>query len=60
MLTFALNAPETAWGPPLSVISVVCLVSSFGVGLGPVPPLLPAELFPAPYRAAGSGVTCNL
>ena len=30
--------------------------NGFGIGLGPVPGLLPAELFPAAQRSSGSGL----
>ena len=46
-LTVALTHPGRDWTPPFAVLSVVAFVCSFGVGMGPVPWLLPAELFPS-------------
>ena len=44
---------------PLVVVGIVLFVGSFGLGLGPVVWLLPAELFPMSRRAsATAAVTC--
>ncbi|KAL1503857.1 hypothetical protein AB1Y20_012321 [Prymnesium parvum] len=40
---------------PVLCVAIVLFVMSFGLGLGPVVWLLPAELFPMSHRAAASG-----
>ena len=42
-LTVALTSAGASWAPALAVLALVTFVASFGVGLGPVPWLLPAE-----------------
>jgi len=61
MLTVALTNPGQAWTAPFAVLAVVSFVGSFGVGMGPVPWLYPAELFPPDKVAAGSSFSaiCN-
>eukprot|EP00322_Chrysochromulina_rotalis_P001079 CAMPEP_0115846448 /NCGR_PEP_ID=MMETSP0287-20121206/9867_1 /TAXON_ID=412157 /ORGANISM="Chrysochromulina rotalis, Strain UIO044" /LENGTH=562 /DNA_ID=CAMNT_0003300241 /DNA_START=33 /DNA_END=1721 /DNA_ORIENTATION=- len=61
MLTIALTNPGQPWTAPFAVFAVVSFVMSFGVGMGPVPWLLPAELFPPDKTAAGSSFNaiCN-
>ena len=46
-LTIAMTHPGQPWTAPFAVLAVVAFVCSFGVGMGPVPWLLPAELFPS-------------
>ncbi len=60
-LTVALTHPGQSWTAPFAVFSVVSFVMSFGVGMGPIPWLLPAELFPPDKVAAGSSFNaiCN-
>lgn len=61
VLTFVLSSPSCLWTAPAAVLAVVSFVASFGIGLGPVPWLLPAELFPQDKCAMGSAVaaSCN-
>ena len=40
---------------PMLCVAIVLFVMSFGLGLGPVVWLLPAELFPMSMRAAATG-----
>jgi len=60
-LTFALTHPGQPWTAPFAVVAIVGFVMSFGVGMGPIPWLLPAELFPPDKVAAGSSFNaiCN-
>jgi O-antigen/teichoic acid export membrane protein len=60
-LTVALTHPGQSWTAPFAVFSVVSFVMCFGVGMGPIPWLLPAELFPPDKVAAGSSFNalCN-
>ena len=61
-LTAALSAPvDTDWVRTLALVSMVAFVFAFGAGLGPIPWLLPAELFPPEKCAQGSAIaaTCN-
>ena len=55
-LTAALDHADEWWAPTACVFSVGAFVAAFGVGLGPVVPLMPAELFPAQHRASGSAI----
>jgi MFS family permease len=59
MLTFALNLADRALTPTLAITAVIAFVSSFGIGLGPVAGLLPAEIFPAAFRSTGSGLAMS-
>ena len=59
LLTFALGTHEPAWTAPLAVTALVGFVGAFGIGLGPVALLLPAEIFPAAYRSTGSGLAMS-
>ena len=61
LLTLALSNPGQVWTSPLAVVAVVSFVMAFGIGMGPVPWLLPAELFPADKVASGSALaaSCN-
>lgn len=57
LLTFALSGGAgDAWTASLAATAIVLFVSAFGIGLGPVPSLLPAEIFPAAYRSGGSAL----
>ena len=56
LLTLALTHPGQPWTSPVAVVAVVAFVMSFGIGMGPVPWLLPAELFAMDKCAKGSGV----
>jgi len=60
-LTVALCNPGQSWTALLAIVSCVSFVCSFGAGMGPVPWLLPAELFPADKVATGSAFAamCN-
>jgi len=58
-LTVALSNPGKVWTAALSVLSVVSFVSAFGIGLGPVPWLLPAEIMPAETRARASSLAAS-
>ena len=50
LLTLALTA-DGAWTSMVAVVAVVLYVMAFGIGLGPIPWLLPAELFAMDRRA---------
>lgn len=58
-LTLSLGLPEPVWASRLAIGSLVGFVSAYGLGLGPVTYLLPAEIFPAAYRSAGSGLAMS-
>lgn len=60
-LSFALTHPGETYTAPCAILSVVSFVCAFGVGMGPVPWLLPAELFPSDQVASGSAfaAACN-
>mmetsp|Transcript_21540 Transcript_21540/g.54675 ORF Transcript_21540/g.54675 Transcript_21540/m.54675 type:complete len:565 (+) Transcript_21540:167-1861(+) len=61
LLTAALTMPKTPLTAPLTIVAIVSFVSSFGIGLGPIPWLLPAEVFGMDERASASGfaASCN-
>ena len=42
------------------MLAVVGFVTAFGVGMGPVPWLLPAELFPGEAAAQGSAIAATV
>ena len=60
-LTAALTHPGQAWTPAVAVVTVVGFVMSFGIGMGPIPWLLPAELFPVDKcaRVSSLAAQCN-
>jgi len=60
-LTLALNSPGQSWTSLLAIISVVSFVMSFGIGMGPIPWLMPAEIFPINMCAQGTSLaaSCN-
>ena len=59
LLTLALSNPGHTWTSPLAVLAVVSFVMSFGIGMGPVPWLLPAELVAMDKCAKGSGLAAS-
>lgn len=59
-LTLAMSSPGQSWTSTLAVLAVVCFVASFGVGLGPIPWLLPAELMPMDKCAKGANVAATV
>jgi len=59
LLTTALANPGHDWTSPLAVFSVVFFVISFGAGMGPVPWLLPAEMFPSDKCGKGSAIAAS-
>jgi MFS family permease len=59
LLTAALTLPGHSFTTALSVVSVVLFVAFFGIGLGPVPWLLPAEIMPAETRALASSIAAS-
>jgi len=59
VLTMALTNPGQSWTSPLAIIAVVSFVMSFGIGMGPVPWLLPAELFQMDMCAKGTSVAAT-
>jgi len=59
LLTLALTNPGEMWTAPCAVVAVVCFVTSFGIGMGPVPWLLPAEVFPMELSGVGSAVAAS-
>jgi len=58
-LTVVLRSSGQPWTPPCAVLAVVGLVMSFGIGLGPVPWLLPAELFSMDKCALGTSLAAS-
>jgi len=58
-LTTALANPGQVWTQLLAVVSVVSYVTSFGFGMGPVPWLLPAELFAMEHCGRGTAVAAS-
>lgn len=46
--------------PIVSTFSVVSMVTLFGVGMGPIPWLLPAEFFTTQHVASGSALTASV
>ena len=56
VLTFALVAEIV----PLVITGIVLFVTSFGLGLGPVVWLLPAELFPMSKRAPATAAVTSV
>lgn len=56
VLCYALALADSTITPILSVLAILGFVLGFGIGLGPVPGLLPAELFPRAHRGSGSGL----
>jgi len=56
LLSYCIDRASDEWLTTGCAVSVVLLVSGFGIGLGPVPALLSAELFPAAHRVSGSAV----
>merc|ERR1712048_684558 len=58
-LTGALTNPGQPWTSPLAILAVVSFVMSFGIGMGPVPWLLPAELFRIEMSAQGTSVAAS-
>jgi len=56
LLTLVLSLASDDWLPLGCGVSMVLYVGAYAIGLGPVSGLLPAELFPAAYRAAGTSV----
>lgn len=60
-LSVSLTHPGESWTPICAILSVVTFVGTFGIGMGPVPWLLPAELFPSDKVASGSAfaAACN-
>lgn len=59
-LTASLVNPGESWTSPAAVLAVVGFVTCFGVGMGPVPWLLPAELFPGEAAAHGSAISATV
>jgi len=55
-----LTAALLSGNVPLVCVAVVLFVATFGLGLGPVTWLLPAELFPMKKRAAASGLATGV
>ena len=60
MLTVVLAAPPTEIRPLAASFAAAVTAGGYGVGLGPVVALLPAELLPAAHRASGSGVAWSV
>ena len=60
ILTLALTHPGQDWTAPCAIVGVVSFVMSFGVGMGPVPWLLPAELFPMSKRAPATAAVTSV
>lgn len=61
LLTLGLALPPSNGASGLIGVAVIAYVGSFGCGQGPVPWMLPAELFPTHARATAGGVAaaCN-
>jgi len=60
-LTVVLTHPGRSWTQLGALLAVVSVVASFGTGLGAIPWLLPAELFPVDKCATGAALSasCN-
>jgi len=60
-LTAGMCTLHTALGVRMAVWGVVGFVAAFGLGMGPIPWLLPSELFEQRHRATAAGVAalCN-
>merc|ERR1719464_560067 len=56
-LTAVLSSPPQPWTAACTVVAIVGFVASFGIGMGPVPWLLPAELFPMDKCAMGAALS---
>lgn len=61
LLTVGLALPPSDGASALIALAVIAYVGSFGCGQGPVPWMLPAELFPTHARATAGGLAaaCN-
>jgi len=60
LLSLAFTLPVTCVTSPLAVIAIVGFVASFGIGLGPIPWLLPAELFPVTVTSQGCAFSATV
>jgi len=60
MLTAALTCPGQEWTAPMAISAVVLFIMSFGIGMGPIPWLFPAELFPSNRSAVGSSIVASI
>ena len=60
MLTVVLASTDNEIRPLAASFAAAVTAGGYGVGLGPVVALLPAELLPAPHRASGSGVAWSV
>merc|ERR1719310_2339333 len=58
-LTIALAGPKQDFTAGLATASVVTFVASFGIGFGPIPWLLPAELFAMDKIAKGAAIAAT-
>merc|ERR1712232_732833 len=58
-LTVALESRSQEWTASLATLAVVCFVASFGMGFGPTPWLLPAELFAMDKVAQGAAASAS-
>lgn len=57
VITLGMRNIADEWGVTLASIGIVTFVASFGIGTGPIPWLLPAELFSQEHRASAQGIS---
>eukprot|EP00325_Prymnesiales_sp_UTEX-LB-985_P011464 CAMPEP_0174762900 /NCGR_PEP_ID=MMETSP1094-20130205/110013_1 /TAXON_ID=156173 /ORGANISM="Chrysochromulina brevifilum, Strain UTEX LB 985" /LENGTH=131 /DNA_ID=CAMNT_0015968857 /DNA_START=12 /DNA_END=407 /DNA_ORIENTATION=+ len=56
-LALTLSNSESAWASPVTVLCAVSYVAAYGLGLGPVAWLAPAEFIPSDQATAGFALT---
>jgi len=61
LITYGMLNISTPVGVRAATGGIVCFVTAFGLGLGPIPWIVPAELFSQTHRATAMGVAalCN-
>jgi len=56
----AVSSAVPSWVGSLSVVMILIFVSFFEIGLGPIPWLIGAEIFPSPIRSRAMGVSSTI
>jgi MFS family permease len=61
LITLGMRSIQSEGGVRLATVGIVLFVGAFGIGLGPIPWLIPAELFSQAHRATALGFAamCN-